>query len=808
MSLRFLSPFTALQRRIKSRSVKSLEPPEESIGLRVLAQSLVIVGLVATDIAAETSLWIWAIPLSVLGSMWSWRQRHTRAIGTQFLLAIGMMVALIFFFIHSFARRETNDLRLVLVELMVQIQVLHSFDLPRRKDLGYSMMIGLILLGVASTLSQTMAFGGMLLIFLAIALPMLMLDYRSRLGLRSDLNLKTVFANPKQLRQSAGKLLGLFAITLAIGLTVFALMPRLPGYQLRSLPMSAPIDTPKTFDNQRVTNPGYSKNGNNEGDRPGRRRGTSPPTGAGQVDDEFYSGFGDRINQNLRGTLKPKTVMRVRSQAEGFWRVQAFDRYTGQGWELSDNDKTKTLNRTGWAYQFYLPTSGRTEPTKEVVQTYSILAELPNLIPALATPRELFFPTQQVAWDSQSGMRAPVPLSEGLTYTVISEVPYRDRIELQKAKSQMPQIKSGLNSKLKSDKSNSDKSKDVATKPSNPYLQVPEKSRALLKQEADRLLATVSSPITSDYEKALYLTQAIKQRYALQQDLPFFTTDEDLATAFLTKYKGGYPDHFSTTLAVMLRSIGISTRLTTGFLPGQFNSFTGMYEVKNTDAFALVEVYFDRFGWFAFDPIPGHPLIPPSVESDQTFTVLKQFWNWVAGWIPSPVMGIFQGLFNLLGSLLGRIVQLFAQGILGWLTLLLTGTIFGFALWILWQQFRQFKRRSQLNKLPKMERLYQQMIDWLQAQGVKHQPALTPFEYINHAQTTVPLLRSLPGYQVLNSIVHHYVEWQYGSVETDVTTLERSFLRLQRSAQQRALRSSWLRFPIKSSPSEPFPRPE
>ena len=97
-----------------------------------------------------------------------------------------------------------------------------------------------------------------------------------------------------------------------------------------------------------------------------------------------------------------------------------------------------------------------------------------------------------------------------------------------------------------------------------------------------------------------------------------------------------------------------------------------------------------------------------------------------------------------------------------------------------------------------MERLYQQMIDWLQAQGVKHQPALTPFEYIDHAKTTLPLLRSLPSYQVLNSIVNHYVEWRYGSVETDVTTLERSFLRLRRSAQQQALRSSWIKFPIKS----------
>ena len=102
MSLQFLSPFTALEQRIKSRSGTALEPPEDSIWLRALAQSLVIVGIVATDIAAETSLWIWAIPLSVLGAMWSWRQRRRRAIGTKFLLAIGMIGALIFFFIHSF----------------------------------------------------------------------------------------------------------------------------------------------------------------------------------------------------------------------------------------------------------------------------------------------------------------------------------------------------------------------------------------------------------------------------------------------------------------------------------------------------------------------------------------------------------------------------------------------------------------------------------------------------------------------------------------------------------------------------------
>lgn len=88
-----------------------------------------------------------------------------------------------------------NDTRLSLAELLIQLQVLHSFDTPRRKDLGYSIVIGLILIGVAATLSQTMAFAPVLLLFLAVALPTLTLDYRSRLGLKHS----TVEKSPKRI---------------------------------------------------------------------------------------------------------------------------------------------------------------------------------------------------------------------------------------------------------------------------------------------------------------------------------------------------------------------------------------------------------------------------------------------------------------------------------------------------------------------------------------------------------------------------------------------------------------------------------
>lgn len=154
---------------------------EDSLLLRVLVQALVGVGIVATDIAAETQLSYWAVPLSVVGATWSWYHRRERNIPVKFCIAIGMLVAL-----GAFLGRllgELNDTRLLLSELLIQLQVFHSFDLPRRKDLGYSIVIGLILLGVAATLSQTLAFAPVLLLFLAIALPVLVLDYRSRLGL-------------------------------------------------------------------------------------------------------------------------------------------------------------------------------------------------------------------------------------------------------------------------------------------------------------------------------------------------------------------------------------------------------------------------------------------------------------------------------------------------------------------------------------------------------------------------------------------------------------------------------------------------
>ncbi|PSP19672.1 MAG: transglutaminase, partial [Cyanobacteria bacterium QS_8_64_29] len=127
---------------------------EDSVSLRAGVQGLVAIGIVAVDGAAGTAMSAWALPASLAGAAWSWYRRYRNNAAVKAAIALGMVLALAAFFGQLLG--SLNDMRLVLARLLVQLQVLHSFDLPRRQDLGYSMAIGLILLGVAGTLAQTL----------------------------------------------------------------------------------------------------------------------------------------------------------------------------------------------------------------------------------------------------------------------------------------------------------------------------------------------------------------------------------------------------------------------------------------------------------------------------------------------------------------------------------------------------------------------------------------------------------------------------------------------------------------------------
>lgn len=757
VALRWLAS-SPLARPIPSQEI------EDSLLLRVLVQALVTVGICSVVVAAAgvtlASWWnLLAVPASAVGAAFSWQRRRDRNLAVNFFIAVGMLMALAAFFARLI--EQPGDTRIVLAELLVQLQVLHSFDLPRRKDLGYSMMIGLILLGVAATISQTLAFAPLLALFLALAVPVLGLEYQSRLGLGAK-----VWGEIK-LRPALGKLAGLLALIVGLGLMIFLFLPRLPGYQLQNFPVSSVIETPDGFSGETINNPAYGSNGSEGeefGEGGGAIQGQGKATGPGVVDNSAYYGFNQRMNQNLRGTMTPQVVMRVRSQAPGFWRVLAFDTYTGQGWNISRNDDPQRVQRSQFSAQMFLPMEPSLARDREVVQTYTLVSGLPNLIPALYQARQLYFPTREVAIDAEGSLRAPVILQEGMTYSVVSRVPYRDRTQLRAASTIYPP---GMRSH---------------------YLQVPEDIIEPVRAKTEALLATSPTPLTDPYEKALYLTQTLKQRYTIQPELPFLASDQDLVESFLFSTQGGYPDHFSTVLTVMLRSIDIPARLVAGFGEGDFNPFTGFYVVRNTDAYALTEVYFPQYGWFGFDPIPGHELIPPSLTESETFSLVRRFWNWLAGWLPSPLVGLVEGLINLLSEGLVYLVRRFnALLTLGWVGIMVGIAIaaaLGFVAWLAFLGLRRGWRYRRLRQLAPTERLYQQMLTCFAQRGFGKTPAETPLEHSQRLyQQTPPQLA-----QAANEIAHAYVRWRYGGEPQNLTYLSEKLrsIRQYRPHRQRA----------------------
>ncbi|MFC5746792.1 transglutaminase-like domain-containing protein [Actinomadura rugatobispora] len=97
---------------------------------------------------------------------------------------------------------------------------------------------------------------------------------------------------------------------------------------------------------------------------------------------------------------------------------------------------------------------------------------------------------------------------------------------------------------------------------------------------------------------------------------------------FLTASRTGYCQHFAGAAALLLRLAGVPTRVVAGFATGR--SEDGIYKVRDTDAHAWIEVYFEGVGWVPFDPTPAadaevaaevDPLSPPPAPDKGGFAL-------------------------------------------------------------------------------------------------------------------------------------------------------------------------------------------
>jgi hypothetical protein len=72
---------------------------------------------------------------------------------------------------------------------------------------------------------------------------------------------------------------------------------------------------------------------------------------------------------------------------------------------------------------------------------------------------------------------------------------------------------------------------------------------------------------------------------------------------FLLRDHAGYCQHFASAAALLLRLAGVPARVVVGFAPGVPEP-GGRYNVRDVDAHAWIEVYFQGYGWVAFNPTP------------------------------------------------------------------------------------------------------------------------------------------------------------------------------------------------------------
>jgi transglutaminase-like putative cysteine protease len=95
-------------------------------------------------------------------------------------------------------------------------------------------------------------------------------------------------------------------------------------------------------------------------------------------------------------------------------------------------------------------------------------------------------------------------------------------------------------------------------------------------------------------------------------DIPPLPPGADTVDEFLFGNRVGFCEQISTSLAVMLRSIGIPAREAVGYVPGSYNPITDLYQIRAEDAHAWVQVDFPGYGWQSFDPTAVVPAANPS----------------------------------------------------------------------------------------------------------------------------------------------------------------------------------------------------
>jgi len=175
------------------------------------------------------------------------------------------------------------------------------------------------------------------------------------------------------------------------------------------------------------------------------------------------------------------------------------------------------------------------------------------------------------------------------------------------------------------------------------YLQLPE-----LDPRIAELAAQVAGPAPNNFDKAAAIEKYLKTHYGYTLQLLRAPVADPLGN-FLFVRKQGHCEYFASSMAVMLRTLHIPSRVVNGFRSSEYNDITGNYVIRARDAHAWVEAYFPGYGWITFDPTPGGTVgSPQGWERAMLYLdAAASFWReWVVSYDSSHQYMLGQSVVN------------------------------------------------------------------------------------------------------------------------------------------------------------------
>lgn len=483
--------------------------------------------------------------LTLVGYIFSYKNRF----GGNIILKIFMTIAMLYLLREFFQNllSQPYDPRIPLATFLINLNTLHSFDLPTRLDLSFSFFISLILIVISGVFARETIFLVFFLFYF--------------LGLIITLSLLNDY------KPSAKYISGIILSVSFIGFLLFPFIPKTLPFTFRQDIMSQVIQRVSIFRGEIRTPSSTAGNYYLYRLPQGRKLNPLP------YDPENYFGFVPFVDLRQRGIPSSSLAFRVLTSFPTYHRGLAFDTYNGFGWYQSLEEKVNTITTDMQPFNIL----ENSLPEERLFRaTYFIEKDTGNIIFVPQGTQRLYFPAPFIYKDMEDGIRSPFEIPKNLIYTSF----YSDTF--------IKSAKLLLKAKIP-DRKNFER-----------YLQLPN-----ISERVKNLAFEITKDQNTPWEKLLAIEKYLKDNYPYSLDIPPLREDLDAVEDFLFVTKKGYCEQFATAFAIMARILGIPSRFITGFSPGELNPWTGMHEVRMKNAHAWVEVNLEPVGWIPIDPTPS-----------------------------------------------------------------------------------------------------------------------------------------------------------------------------------------------------------